>query len=337
MKYDDLTGHQKTAILMVAIGVEAASSIYKTMPESEIEKITVEITNLEEIPSSIMDKVVEEFFDLIKAQEFLAMGGIDYAMELLQRSLGDNRAQEIIKSVLSAYEERSSGFNLLKVADTNHILNLISNEHPQTIALVLAFLDPKQAATIIQNLDPKIQGDVVYRIATMEKISSDLLDQIGNALKDQIESAYVKELNEIGGKQSVAEMLNLAGKGVEKSIMDSLNERSKDLAVEIRALMFTFEDIQKLDDRSLQRFLKEVETKLLTVALKGATEEMQEKIFGNMSARASTMIREEMEFMGPLRVKEVDDAQRQLIDIIRSLEDEGEIVIASGDGEDEFV
>ncbi|KAA3657775.1 MAG: flagellar motor switch protein FliG, partial [Calditrichaeota bacterium] len=217
------------------------------------------------------------------------------------------------------------------------IHNLIANEHPQTISLVLAHLDPKQASAVLAGLNSELQSDVIYRLANMEKISSDLLDDVENIIKIQIESVYTRELNEVGGTKSVAEILNLSGKMVEKQIIEHIQEKNADLAQEIRGLMFTFEDIQKIDDRGIQRLLKEIDTKILTIALKGSSETIQEKILGNMSTRAAQMVKEEMEFLGPLRVKEVDDSQRQIVEVIRTLEEEGEIVIIGGEGGDEFI
>lgn len=337
MKYERLDGYQKAAILTIAIGVDAASQLFQNLSENDIERITAEIAAMKEVSAEIIDKVVEEFIQLIRAQQFISVGGVEYATKLLRKAVGEERALEIVKRVASVQEEKRRGFQLLRRADHNHILNLISNEHPQTISLVLAYLEPNQAAQILANLPPNKQQDIVYRIATMEKISSDLLWQIEEALKDQIESSSLRELSETEGKKTVANILNMAGKSVEKSILEALHERSPALAQEIRALMFTFEDIQKLDDRSLQRFLKEVDTKLLTIALKGSTEEIQDRIFANMSQRAAAMIKDEMEYMGPLRVKEVEEAQRQLVEVIRKLEEEGEIVIMMGGDGDGFV
>lgn len=337
MEYESLTGIQKAAILMVAIGIDAASHVFRLMPELDIERVTMEIAKLEEVPSDVLDRVVEEFFQLLKAQEFISIGGIEYATKVLQSAIGEKRAIEIVRRVQAAQKQQLRGFNLLKKTDHNQILNLISNEHPQTIALVLAYLEPLQAANIVQSLPAELQHDVVYRIATMEKIPSDLLEEIESVLKTEIESVFTRELNEIGGTKSVAEILNLAGKSLEKSVLEEIQRSNEELAQEIRGLMFTFDDIQGLDDRSIQRLLKEVDTKVLTVALKGSTDEIRNKIFSNMSDRAATMIQEEMEYMGPLRVKEVDEAQRQIVEIIRTLEEEGEIVIMSGDGGDEFI
>ncbi len=337
MEYEKLNGRQKAAVLMIALGIDVASKILKMLPEADLIEVTKEIANLREIPSDVIDSVVEEFFQLLKAQEYVTLGGFDYASKVLQNAVGPKKAFEIVKKVQLVYDQQMRGFNLLKKADHNHILNLINNEHPQTIALILAYLEPKQAANIISDLPSDLQHDVVYRIATMEKISSDLLHEIEAVLKEQIDAVYTKELNEVGGTKAVAEILNMGGKSLEKSVMEEIQQRNPDLAQEIRGLMFTFEDIQTLDDRSIQRLLKEVDTKVLTIALKGAPEEIQNKIFSNMSERAASMVKEEMEFMGPLRVKDVDEAQRQIVEIIRTLEEEGEIVIMTGEGSDEFI
>ncbi len=337
MDYDNLTGIQKSAILMVSLGVDTASEIFKSMPEPEMERIAMQIASLEEVPSEVMDRVVDEFFQLVKAQEYLTQGGLPYASKLLEEALGSNKANEIIRRMEALQSEQARGFSLLKRADIQQVLNLLGNEHPQTIAVVISHLEPKQAAGVLAYLPSELQHEVIYRIATMEKISSDLLEDVENLIKVQIESVYTRELNEVGGVEAVAEILNLSGKSLEKSIIERIQERDNDLAQEIRSLMFTFEDIQKLDDRSIQRLLKEVDTKVLTIALKGSTEEIQNKIFANMSSRAAEMVKEEMEFLGPLRVKEVDEAQRQIVEIIRTLEEEGEIVIMGGDGGEEFV
>ena len=284
-----------------------------------------------------MDKVVEEFFQMIKAQEYITQGGVGYASKLLEEAMGTSKANDIIRRMEAVQSEAARGFSLLKRADIQQINNLIANEHPQTISLVLAHLDPKQASAVLAGLNPDVQSDVIYRLANMEKISSDLLDDVENIIKIQIESVYTRELNEVGGTKSVAEILNLSGKITEKQIIEFIQEQNPELAQEIRGLMFTFEDIQKIDDRGIQRLLKEVDTKVLTIALKGSSELIQEKILGNMSTRAGQMVKEEMEFLGPLRVKEVDDSQRQIVEIIRSLEEDGEIVIIGGEGGEEFI
>ncbi|KAA3615458.1 MAG: flagellar motor switch protein FliG [Calditrichaeota bacterium] len=337
MEYEKLTGTQKSAILMVSLGVDTASVLFKNMPEKEMEQVAMSIASLDEVPSELMDRVVDEFFQMIKAQEFITQGGVDYASRLLEEAIGSNKANEIIRRMEAVQSEAARGFSLLKRADIQQVQNLIANEHPQTISLVLAHLEPKQATAVLAGLPVELQSDVIYRLANMEKISSDLLDDVENIIKVQIESVYTRELNEVGGTKSVAEILNLSGKITEKQIIEHIQELNADLAQEIRGLMFTFEDIQKIDDRGIQRLLKEVDTKVLTIALKGSSELIQEKILGNMSTRAGEMVKEEMEFLGPLRVKEVDDSQRQIVEVIRNLEEEGEIVIVGGDGGDEFI
>ncbi len=337
MEYEKLTGTQKSAILMVALGVETASILFQNMPEREMERVAMSIASLDEVPSEIMDKVVEEFFQMIKAQEYITQGGVSYASKLLEEAMGTSKANDIIRRMEAVQSEAARGFSLLKRADIQQVHNLIANEHPQTISLVLAHLEPKQASAVLAGLNSDVQSDVIYRLANMEKISSDLLDDVENIIKIQIESVYTRELNEVGGTKSVAEILNLSGKITEKQIIEHIQEQNPELAQEIRGLMFTFEDIQKIDDRGIQRLLKEVDTKVLTIALKGSSELIQEKILGNMSTRAGQMVKEEMEFLGPLRVKEVDDSQRQIVEIIRNLEEEGEIVIIGGEGGEEFI
>lgn len=337
LKFENLSGIQKTAILLVAIGPEAAAQILRNMKEKDIERVTFEIANLEEISSEVIDQVVDEFFQMVKAQEFMSIGGIDYAQKVLDNAIGAQKASEIVRRVQSVQSQAQRGFNLLKKADHNQILNLISSEHPQTIALILAHLDARQTANILLNLPDEVRTDVVYRIATMEKVSSDLLEEIEDVLKGQIESVYTRELNEAGGPRAVAEILNLAGKTTERNILEDIERRDSGLAEEIRNLMFVFEDILLLDDRSIQRLMKEVDTKVLAVALKGSSEEIRDRIFKNVSERAANMIKEEIEYMGPLRVREVEEAQRLIVDIIRDLEDAGEIVIMGNDGREEFI
>lgn len=337
MKFEDLSGVQKTAILLVAIGSEAASQIFKNMKEKDIERVTFEIANLEEITAEVIDQVVDEFFQMVKAQDYISIGGIDYAQKVLNSAVGTQKAQEIVRRVQSVQSQAQRGFNLLKKADHSQILNLINNEHPQTIALILAHLDSRQTANILMNLPEELRTDVVYRIATMEKVSTDLLEEIEDVLKGQIETVYTRELNEAGGTQAVAEILNLTGKSNERTILDGIERRDAELAQQIRNLMFVFEDILLLDDRSIQRLMKDVDTKTLAVALKGSSEEIKGRILKNISERAANMIKEEMEYMGPMRVREVEEAQQRVVDVIRDLEESGDIVIMGGDAGDEFI
>lgn len=337
MKFEELSGVQKTAILLVAIGPEAASKVFRSLKDKEMERVTFEIANMEEITSEVLDQVIEEFFQMIKAQDFISIGGLDYAEKILLSAVGPQKAHDIVRRVQSVQNQAQRGFNLLKRADHNQILSLINNEHPQTIALILAHLDSRQAASILLGLSEEVRTDVVFRIATMEKVSTDLLEEIEDALKGQIELVYTRELNEAGGKEAVAEILNLAGKTAERNILEGIERRDAELAQGIRNLMFVFDDILLLDDRSIQRLMKDVDTKTLAVALKGSSEEIRERILKNISERAAGMIKEEMEYMGPMRVREVDEAQQRIVDVIRDLEETGEIVIMGGEGEDQFI
>jgi flagellar motor switch protein FliG len=332
---ENLTGKQKAAILIIAIGVEAASQIFKNLKDKDIEKLSIEIANMKDVPSTVMEAVVEEFYQMIMAQEYISQGGIEYAKVLLEKALGPRKAHEIVSKVESAIHV--SGFKLLKEVDPNQLLNFIQHEHPQTISLILANLEPEQTAQIIADLPPEIQSEVAYRIATMGKISPDLLADIESIIESQVETVFGQELSAAGGVKSVAEILNLAGRSTEKTILGDLEKRNPELATEIKNLMFVFEDITLLDDRSIQRVLREVDSKELSLALKVSTDEVKDTIFRNMSERASGLIKEELEFMGPVRLKDVEEAQMKIVEVIRTLEEEGEIVISGRGGEEEIV
>ncbi len=331
---ENLTGRQKTSILVIAIGTEAASQIFKHLKDKDVERLAVEIANMKDIPSTIMEAVIEEFYQMIMAQEYISQGGIDYAKGVLEKAVGPRKAHEVISKVESAINV--SGFTLLKDVDPNQLLNFIQHEHPQTISLILANLEAKQVATIIADLPPELQADVAYRIASMGKISPELLNDIESVLETQVETVFGQDLSTAGGAEAVAEVLNLASRTAEKTILADLEKRNPELATEIKNLMFTFDDLILLDDRSVQRVMREIDTKDLSISLKVANDELKESIFRNMSERAANLIKEELEFMGPVRLKDVEEAQMKIVDIVRSLEEDGEIVI-SGRGEEEEI
>ena len=335
ISFEELTGRQKAAILIISIGVESASQIFKNLKDKDIEKLSIEVANMRDVPSAVMEAVVEEFYQMIMAQEYISQGGIEYAKTLLEKALGPRKAHEIVSRVESAIHV--SGFKLLKEVDPNQLLNFIQHEHPQTISLILANLEPEQTAQIVSDLPPEIQGEVAYRIATMGKISPDLLSDIEGILESQVETVFGQDLSAAGGAKAVAQILNLAGRSTEKTILGDLEKRNPELATEIKNLMFVFEDLVLLDDRSIQRVLREVDSKELSLALKVATDEVKDAIFRNMSERASGLIKEELEFMGPVRLKDVEDSQMKIVEVIRSLEEEGEIVISGRGGEEEIV
>lgn len=334
-KQISISGLKKAAIVLVALGTNASSKIFQKLNDEEVEKITTEIARLEGVPNEVREGVLEEFHHLTMAQQFISQGGIDYAKEVLESALGPQKAKEILDKVQSAI--RTTGFNLLEHVDQQQLINFIQKEHPQTIALLLAQMNSQNAANILSSLPAEMQIEVATRIATMESISPDVLDQVEHVLSEQVKQMFGGNVSEMGGVKSIAEILNMVDRGAEKNILGNLERENPELAAEIKNLMFVFEDILLIDDRSMQRVLKEVDTKELGLALKGSNEEVQNKFFKNMSSRASEMIKEEMEFMGPVRIKDVEECQQRIVDVIRRLEEDGEIVISGRGGSDEVI
>ena len=328
-----LEGRKKAAILLVAMGTKASASVLKELTEHEVEAVTREIAQLENIPAKDLNDVKGEFRQMVVAQEYIAVGGIDYAKEVLEQAVGSARTLEIIKKVQRSMEIR--GFNVLKKLDTEQLLSFMQKEHPQTIALVLTQLEPPQAATILGNLPIEMRNDVMYRFATMDRVSNDLIKEVEKVLESRVE--FNASGNPLGGVKMAAGVLNQTGQTVEKSVLTSLSQRDPELASEIKNLMFVFEDILMLDDRSIQRVLKDVDMKELSLALKVSSDDMKSKILDNVSERAAAMIQEEMEFMGPVKLRDVERAKRKIVDIVRKLDEEGEIVMAGPGSTEEIV
>ena len=328
-----LAGKTKAAILMVAMGSSASSRVLKEMSDEEIEVVTKEIAQLENIPGDTIDRIKSEFRNLVMGQQYASVGGIEYARELLENTMGSSKSLDVIKKVQRSMEIR--GFNVLKNLDTEQLLNFMQKEHPQTIALVLTQLDSSQAASILSSLPADLRNDVMYRFSTIERVSVDMIKEVEKVLESRVE--FNVSGNQIGGVNSAADILNLVGQTVEKSVLSDLSQRDPELAAEIKNLMFVFEDIQLLDDRSVQRVLKDVDMKELSLALKAGSEEIKEKILANVSERASAMIEEEMEYMGPVKLRDVEKAQQKIVDIVRRLDEEGEIVMAGPGGKDEII
>jgi len=331
----DISGPKKAAIVMVALGTEASAAIFKNLDDAEVEAITTEISTLQGVTPEMRESILQEFHQMAMAQQFISQGGLSYAQEVLEEALGPRKAREILERVQNAI--RTTGFNLLEGVDPSQLVSYIQKEHPQTIALLLAHIDAQHAAPILSALPQEVQVDVATRIATMESISPEVLNQVENVLSQTIKTLFGGDVSEIGGVKSVAEILNFADRGSEKNILGNLERENPELATEIKNLMFVFEDILLLDDRSMQRLMKEVDTKELGLALKSAPEEVQEKFFKNMSSRAAEMIHDDMEFMGPVRLKDVEESQQSIVDIIRRLEDDGELVISGRGGDDEII
>jgi flagellar motor switch protein FliG len=333
-KGKELSGRQKAAIFLVTLGSEISSEIFKHLREDEIESLTFEIARLENVDSEDRDKVLNEFQELMMAQDFITTGGIDYARELLEKSLGSQKAVDIINRLTSSLQVRP--FDFIRRTDPTHLLNFIQQEHPQTIALILAYLEPQKASIILGSLSNEAQSDVAKRIATMDRTSPEILREVERVLEKKLSTLSSEDYTAAGGVESIVEILNLVDRTTEKTIIESLEEEDPELAEDIKKRMFVFEDIVMLDDRAIQKVLREVDTTELAKALKSVDTEVQDKIFRNMSKRASTLLKEDMEYMGPIRMKDVEESQQKIVSIIRKLEEQGEIVVARA-GEDELV
>jgi len=330
----EYSGRQKAAIFLVTIGSEISSEIFKYLREDEIETLTFEIARLETIDSEQKDAILQEFQELMMANQFISTGGIDYARELLEKSLGSQKAIDIINRLTSSLQVRP--FDFIRRTDPAHLLNFIQQEHPQTIALILAYLEPNKASIILQNLPHEVQSDVARRIATMDRTSPEVLREVERVLEKKLSSLSSEDYTAAGGVESIVEILNLVDRASEKQIIEALEDEDPELAEEIKKRMFVFEDIVMLDDRAIQKVMREVDSQELAKALKSVDNEVQDKIFKNMSKRAAGMLKEDMEYMGPVRLKDVEEAQQKIVSIIRHLEDTGEIVVARA-GEDELV
>ncbi len=329
---EGLSGLQKAAILLIALGPEKSSKVFKHLKEEEIEELTLEIANTRSVTPQLKEAVVNEFYQICLAQQYIAEGGIGYAKELLEQALGVEKATDVISRLTASLQVKP--FEFVRKTDASQLLNFIQDEHPQTIALILSYLSPAQAAQIIGALPPDKQADVAKRIAIMDRTSPDVIKEVERVLESKISSLVNQDYTIIGGVDSIVEILNTVDRGTEKHIMETLEVDEPELADEIRKKMFVFEDVLLLDDRAIQRVLRDVDNNDLAMALKGANEQVQAAIFKNLSKRLAAMIKEDMEFMGPVRMKDVEEAQQKIVNIIRKLEDSAEIVISRGGGDE---
>lgn len=327
-----ITGLQKAAILLIALGPEKSSSIFKHLKEDEIEELTLEIANTRTITPQVRDEVLDEFYQVCLAQQYIAEGGINYAKEVLEKSFGVDKARDVIGKLTASLQVKP--FEFVRKTDPSQLLNFIQDEHPQTIALILSYLSAAQSALIISALPPDRQADVAKRIAVMDRTSPDIIKEVEKVLESKLASLVNQDYTIVGGVDAVVEILNTVDRGTEKHIMETLEIEEPELADEIRKKMFVFEDILLLDDRAIQRVLRDVDNSDLAIALKGSNEEVQNAIFNNLSKRLAVMIKEDMEFMGPVRMKDVEEAQQKIVNIIRKLEDSAEIVISRGGGDE---
>ncbi len=327
-----ISGLQKAAILLIVLGPERSAGIFKHLKEDEIEELTLEIANTRSVTPQLKEDIINEFYEVCLAQQYIAEGGIGYARELLEKALGNEKAMDVIGKLTASLQVKP--FEFVRKTDPSQLINFIQDEHPQTIALILSYLAPGQAAQIVSALPPDRQADVAKRIAVMDRTSPDVIKEVEKVLESKLASLVNQDYTIIGGVDAVVEILNTVDRGTEKHIMETLEIEEPELADEIRKKMFVFEDVLLLDDRAIQRVLRDVDNNDLGIALKGANEQVQTAIFNNLSKRLAVMIKEDMEFMGPVRMKDVEEAQQKIVNIIRKLEDAGEIVISRGGGDE---
>ena len=329
---NELSGIEKAAILLISLGPEKSVNVFKHLKEDEIEQLTLEIANTRSVSASKKEEVLDEFYEVCLAQQYIAEGGISYAKQLLEEALGSEKAKDVIGKLTASLQVRP--FEFVKKTDPTQLLNFIQDEHPQTIALILSYLSSSQASVFIAALPPEKQADVAKRIAQMDRTSPDIIKEVEKVLERKLASLVNQDYTIVGGVDAIVEILNTVDRGTEKHIIETLEIEEPELADEIRRKMFVFEDILSLDDKSIQRVLREVDNNEIAMALKGSTEEVQTVIFNNLSKRLAVMIREDMEFMGPVRLKDVEEAQQKIVNIIRKLEDSAEIIISRGGGDE---
>lgn len=329
-----LAGRKKAALILIALGPEIASHILRHFDESEVEQLAFEISTMRQTEHEIVNQVLEEFYQLALASDQMALGGQDYAEALLKGAFGDARANRVLSKLDTIQEKNSLPFEAFRKADPAQVAHLIQNEHPQTISLILAYLKPEQAAVVLSNLNDDLQIEVSTRMATMERAGLEVVKEVEAILQSKFSSILKHDKGaHVGGVKSLAEVLNRVDRSTERNIIENLERFDPELAESVKKLMFVFDDIIILDDRGIQRLLRELDSKDLALALKGANEDVQAKIFRNMSERAASMLQDDMESMGPVRLKDVEETQQKIVNIIRRLEEAGEIVISHG-GED---
>lgn len=329
------TNKQKAAMLLIALGPEKSSKIFKFLKEEDIEQLTLEIASIKAVSPKVKEEVLQEFYEMCLAQEYIAEGGIGYARQLLEQALGSDKAVEVINKLTVSLQVRP--FEFARKTEASQLVNFIQNEHPQTIALILSYLKPSQSAEIIRSLPSEMQADTARRIALMDRASPEVISQIEREFEKRLATLVSEDYTSIGGIDSIVEIINQVDRSTEKNIMENLEIEDPELAEVIKKRMFVFEDITTLDNKSIQRVLREVDNHQLAVALKGAGESVKEVIMANVSKRLGAMIEEDLEYMGPKRVKEVEDAQQKIVNVIRRLEDAGEIVTSRGAGDEVVV
>ncbi|MCK6206198.1 MULTISPECIES: flagellar motor switch protein FliG [Bacillaceae] len=331
----ELTGKQKAAILLISLGPDVAASVYKHLSEEEVEKLTLEISGVRTVESQSKESILEEFHNIALAQDYISQGGIGYAKTVLEKALGQEQASLIINRLTSSLQVRP--FDFARKADPAQILNFIQNEHPQTISLILSYLDSAQAGQILSELPQEMQADIARRIAVMDSTSPEIINEVEQILERKLSATVTQDYTQTGGIEAVVDVLNGVDRATERTILDALEIQDPELAEEIKKRMFVFEDIVTLDSRAIQRVIRDCESEDLMLALKVSSDDVKDIVFKNMSTRMVETFKEEMEFMGPVRLRDVEEAQSRIVAIIRRLEETGEIVVARGGGDDIIV
>lgn len=331
-RQQSLSGRQKAAVLLISLGQEVAADVFKRLAQDEVEQLTFEIANLNKVNFEQQEVILEEFRDLAMAREYIQTGGIEYAREVLEKALGSKTAEDILTRLTSALQVRP--FQFARKADPNQVLGFIQDEHPQTVALVLSYLEPDQASLIIAELPSDLQADVARRIATMKGTSPDVIAEVEDVLESKLSTMAVVDSAQAGGIEAVVKILNGVDRSTEKSILEKLALKDPDLVDQIKKRMFVFEDIIFLDNKAIQRVIREVDARDLQLALRVSRDDVKDVIFNNMSKRMADTFKEDMEYMGPVRLRDVEDAQQRIVGIIRHLEELGEIVVSRGGGDD---
>ncbi|HJP82934.1 MAG TPA: flagellar motor switch protein FliG [Fimbriimonadaceae bacterium] len=334
-RQEELTMKQKAAIMLMVLGPASSGNVVRHLEEDQIETLSLELARLDKVTPEQREGVIREFYEVAIAQDYIAEGGVENARRVLEEAFGNERAEEVIKRIVAAMQVVP--FEFLKKADPAQVLSFIQDEHPQTIALILAYMPINNAALILSKLNSELRADVAARIAMMEQTPPEVIRRVEQVLEKKVSSLISQEMTQAGGPKALVDLLNRVDRSTERLIMDSLSESSPELADTVKNMMFVFEDIVQLEDRAIQSIMKEVDMKELATALKGTPAEVQEKIYKNMSERAVAMLKEDMEFMGPVRLRVVEEAQQKIVSIIRKLEETGEVVIGRSGEEDVLV
>lgn len=331
-----MTNSQKVAALLISLGPKTASEIMKNInDETEVEHIALEIASLQRVGPETLNAIMAEFYSIFQASGYLATGGVSYARQLLQESYGQSQADKILERLVATLQ--TNPFDFFNNADPAQLATSFQNENPQLVALVLAYLKPERAAAVLGALSPEMQAVVALRIADMDRTNPEVLREVERIMENKFSSVVTADFSMAGGIEALAEIVNRSDRTTEKAILDSLEMKDPEIAEQVRELMFVFEDIITLDDRSIQRVLREVDTKDLALSLKGSNQDVQDKIFKNMSERAATILKDDMEYMGPVRAKDVQEKQTVIVSIIRALEGTGEITVSRSTEEDDFI